>query len=205
MEKYYNMIKARNFAVVATICDRRFNFNVFQNLYQDTTVSTQNSYKARIRRQFQDGFAQYEQQELSLQATVEEVGVPQVRPDSDHDSESDLFKPRGIPDFEAEYTEWMKQPPMKRDTNVLKYWASKEYEYPIIARIVRDHLAIPATSAASESVFNTGGDIIAKKRNKLGVDNTRRLLCLRDWGVIAEEGLDNNSDQEDEDRADSWE
>ena len=69
---------------------------------------------------------------------------------------------------------------MKRDTNVLKYWASKEYEYPIIVRIARDHLAIPATLAASKSVFSIGGDIITKKRNKLGVDNTRRLLCLWD-------------------------
>jgi hypothetical protein len=143
-------------------------------------MSTQNSHKAQIRRQFQDVFAQYEQRELGLQAAVEEVGVLQVHPDSDYDLESDLFKPRGIPDFEAKYTKWMKQQPMKRDTNVLKYWVSKEYEYPIIAQIARDHLAIPATSAASESVFSIGGDIITKKRNKLGVDNTRRLLCLRD-------------------------
>jgi hypothetical protein len=99
----------------------------------------------------------------------------------------------------------MKQQPIKRDINILKYWASKEYEYPIIAQIARDHLAIPATSAASESVFSIGGDIVTKKRNKLGVDNTRRLLCLQDWGVLAEEEVDNNSDQEDEDRADSWE
>jgi hypothetical protein len=82
----------------------------------------------------------------------------------------------------------MKQQPMKSNANVLKYWASKEYEYPIIARIARDHLVIPAILAASESVFSTGGDIITKKRNKLGVDNTRRLLCLRDWGVFATEG-----------------
>jgi hypothetical protein len=57
----------------------------------------------------------------------------------------------------------MKQLPIKRDTNVLKHWASKEYGYPIIAQIARDHLAIPATSAASESVFSIGGDIITKK------------------------------------------
>ena len=168
-------------------------------------MSIQNSHKARIRRQFQDVFVQYEQRELGLQAAVEEVGVPQVRPNSDHDSESDLFKPREISDFEAEHTKWMKQQPMKRDTNILKYWASKEYKYPIIAQIARDHLAIPATSAASESVFSIGGDIIMKKRNKLGVDNTRRLLCLQDWGVLVEREGDNNSDLEDEDRADSWE
>jgi hypothetical protein len=85
----------------------------------------------------------------------------------------------------------MKQQPMKRDTNILKYWASKEYEFSTIARMARDHLAIP--------------DIITKKRNRLGIDNTRRLLCLRDWGVL-EEGDDEGSDIEmDPDQVDCWE
>jgi hypothetical protein len=74
----------------------------------------------------------------------------------------------------------MKQQPMKRDTDILRYWASKEYEFPIIARIARDHLAILATSAASKCVFSVGSDIITKKRNRLGASNTRRLLCLQD-------------------------
>jgi hypothetical protein len=74
----------------------------------------------------------------------------------------------------------MKQQLIKRDTNVLKYWTSKDYKYPIIAQIAKDHLAIPATSAVSESVISIGSDIITKKRYKLGVDNTRGLLCLQD-------------------------
>ena len=57
---------------------------------------------------------------------------------------------------------------------------SKEYEFSIVAQIARDHLAIPATSAASKSIFSVGSDIITKKRNRLGAGNTRRLLCLRD-------------------------
>jgi hypothetical protein len=99
----------------------------------------------------------------------------------------------------------MKQQPMKRDTDILKYWASKEYKFLIIACIARDHLAIPATSAASKSVFSVGGDIITKKRNKLGASNTRRLLCLQDWGVLEEEVDDSSDDEIDLDRADSWE
>jgi hypothetical protein len=202
MEKYYNMIKTQSFAAVATICDPRFNFNVFQNLYQDANG---NAHKIRIRKQFEDVFVQYEQRELGLQAAVAEAGIPLIANDSDHDSESDLFKPRGIADFETEYAKWMRQQPTKRDTNILRYWSSKEYEFPIIARIARDHLAIPATSAASESVFSIGGDIITKKRNRLSAGNTRRLLCLRDWGVL-EEGVDDSSDHEiDLDEIDSWE
>jgi hypothetical protein len=100
---------------------------------------------------------------------------------------------------------WMKQPVMKRETDILRYWASKEYEFPIIARMARDHLAIPATSAPSECVFSVGGNIITKKRNRLGADNTRRLLCLRDWGVLAEgeDGLDGSDIEADD--LDCWE
>jgi hypothetical protein len=99
----------------------------------------------------------------------------------------------------------MKQQPVLQDTDILQYWASKEYKFPIIARIARDHLAMPATSALSECVFSIGGDIITKKRNRLGTGNTRRLLCLQDWGVLAE-GEDNSSDIEiDVDTVDCWE
>jgi hypothetical protein len=179
MDLYYNMIKKQKFAIVATICDPRFNFNVFQNLYSE---SDGNTHRARIRKQFEDVFVQYEQRELGLQvvALSENTTIDEDAIQADSDSESDLFKPRGISNFEPEYTRWMKQQPIKRDTDILRYWASKEYEYPTIARMARDHLAIPATSAASECVFSVGGDIITKKRNRLGADNTRKLLCLRD-------------------------
>jgi hypothetical protein len=60
-----------------------------------------------------------------------------------------------------------------------------------------------ACTGACTRAVTIGGDIITKKRNKLGVDNTRRLLCLQDWGVLAEKEVDNNSNQEDKDRTDS--
>ena len=46
--------------------------------------------------------------------------------------------------------------------------------------------------------------IITKKRNRLDPGNTRRLLCLRDWGVL-KEGEDDISDIEiDPDEVDCW-
>jgi hypothetical protein len=76
--------------------------------------------------------------------------------------------------------------------DIFKYWASKEYEFPTIACVAQDYLAIPATSALSESVFSIGSDIITKKRNRLSRESTRRLLCLRDWGVLEEEDQDSD-------------
>jgi hypothetical protein len=72
--------------------------------------------------------------------------------------------------------------------------------------MARDHLAIPATSAVSESVYSIGGDIITKKRNRLGADNTRKLLCLRDWSILVErEDSTDGSDIDNDKVVDSWE
>ena len=50
--------------------------------------------------------------------------------------------------------------------------------------MARDHLAIPASSVPSERVFSAGGDIIIKKRNRIGGESVWYLLCLRSWGII---------------------
>jgi hypothetical protein len=50
--------------------------------------------------------------------------------------------------------------------------------------MARDHLAIRSTSAASKCVFSGGSDLIMKKRNQLGGNNIRKLICMRAWGVL---------------------
>jgi len=102
------------------------------------------------------------------------------------DSADELFVPQGRVDADNEWTKWMKEAPVPRNTKILSYWRGKQYEFPTIARMARDHLAIPASSAASECVFSGGSDLITKKRNQLGGENTRKLLYMRDWGVIKE-------------------
>jgi hypothetical protein len=55
-------------------------------------------------------------------AKAEAKAIYQQHEDSDdHNSESDLFKARGVSEVESEYIKWMKQQPMKRDTNIFKY------------------------------------------------------------------------------------
>jgi hypothetical protein len=86
-------------------------------------------------------------------------------------------------------------PTLGLKTDVLKFWASKQYQYPILAAIAKDHLAIPATSAESERVFSVGGDIVTKKRNRLSPSTLRYLICLRNWGIISP-GEDSEGDED---------
>ena len=86
--------------------------------------------------------------------------------------------------FEHEWTRYLSQPVAPQVTNIYDYWKVKQYKFPIIARISRDFLAIPATSAPSECIFSGGSDLITKKRARLSVDSIQMLMCLRDWGVL---------------------
>jgi hypothetical protein len=92
-------------------------------------------------------------------------------------------------DPETEFTKYLKQLVLPRETNIYQYWKAKQFEYPIVSRIARDYLAIPATSAPSECVFSSSGDIITKKRNRLTGDSVRMIVCLKAWGIIEDEDL----------------
>ncbi len=78
----------------------------------------------------------------------------------------------------------------------LAWWRAKLYGYSTITRIARDHLTIPATSAASERMFSVRRDIITKKRNRLSPETMKQLFCLRSWGVYIK--LEDSGDKEDE-------
>lgn len=46
----------------------------------------------------------------------------------------------------------------------LLWWREKKNKYPRLSTMARRYLAIPCTSAESERLFSTGGDIVTNKR-----------------------------------------
>lgn len=198
---YYTLStnQQRSHSTIATICDPRYNFNIFDIIWDK---STQQIKKNRAKAYWQDCFHRYSSRESDIKATAILKSIEDADTDEDvaqieaTDSEDELYVSRTNIDIEPEWKQWMKEPPMKRGTDILKYWQSKQYQYPIIARIAKDHLAIPATSAESERLFSVGGDIVTKKRNRLSPSTLRYLLCLRSWGIISP---GDDSDESDDD------
>jgi hypothetical protein len=117
LDKYYKMIKKQDFAVVATICDPWSNFNVFQNLYKDSPNASVR--KIRIQKQFTKTFVKYQHRERALKAAAV-VEVDEVAIQLDSDSELDLFKPQRVLDSKTEYTKWMKQQLIARETDIFR-------------------------------------------------------------------------------------
>ena len=81
-----------------------------------------------------------------------------IEPESDQtDSEEDnLFKGHtGNPQSHStEHDNWFSQATIDyKKGDIRAFWLSKGYDFKTIVQMARDHLSVPATSAASERVF----------------------------------------------------
>ncbi|OQR83359.1 hypothetical protein ACHHYP_14798 [Achlya hypogyna] len=56
---------------------------------------------------------------------------------------------------------------LKKDTDVIKWWASHRAEYPVLYKMAVDYLSIPATSVASERA-NSAAKRVFDGRENLG-------------------------------------
>ena len=64
------------------------------------------------------------------------------------------------------------------DTDPLDWWRCHQTNFPRIAKLAQQYLCIPATSAPSERVFSTGGNIVTCHRAALKPDAVDRLVFL---------------------------
>jgi hAT family C-terminal dimerisation region len=79
-----------------------------------------------------------------------------------------------------------------------EFWKGASTFYPILARMARDYGTILSTSVPSESVFSIARLQITKRRNRLAPKTMGVIMCLRSWGLISEEG-DDDEESDDED------
>jgi hypothetical protein len=79
-------------------------------------------------------------------------------------------------------TYWLKPPIARKDNfDILDWWKTNLVEYPILASMARDALAVPASTVASESAFSTGRRVIFDFRSRLTPDTAEALICMQDW------------------------
>lgn len=65
-----------------------------------------------------------------------------------------------------------------RNEDPLKWWKSNEKRFPLLARLARKYLCIPATSAPSERVFSSAGNVVTHKRSTLSSDIVNSLVFV---------------------------
>jgi hypothetical protein len=148
LNEYYTLATNQRWSHsgVATICDPHMNLNVFNSLWPSSTEEVKRN---RVKQQFHDIFIQYRDRQYFLEEENRDAEADLLQLPIEPDSDDDLYISHSIYQ-EPEWKRWLVEPRPGPATDILKYWAAKQYQYPIIATIARDHLAIPATSAPSE-------------------------------------------------------
>jgi hypothetical protein len=82
---------------------------------------------------------------------------------------------------QSELERYLSTPMVDGDMKILEWWRLHAKQYPCLARIARDYLAIPATSVPAERVFSSGANLITKKRGSLNKDTIRACISLGSW------------------------
>uniref|UniRef100_A0A667YW07 BED-type domain-containing protein n=1 Tax=Myripristis murdjan TaxID=586833 RepID=A0A667YW07_9TELE len=79
---------------------------------------------------------------------------------------------------ESELEQYLSLPAIPLEADPLEWWKKHEQQYPIMSRLARKFLCIPATSVASERVFSAAGQAVSKLRSRLLPDNVDKLIFL---------------------------
>jgi hypothetical protein len=201
INEYFSKNDSLPTAFVASICDPRFKLAIFEHLWKDDST-----YVKRAKIHFKDTYRKYKDRDTTVRDAKATYAKPQ---DEDcinnNDDDDDLYHGyAGVSDLATtEVDNWLSQGTIDhKKGDIRAFWLSKGYDFKIISQMARDYIGVPATLAASERAFSNGGDIITKRRSKLGGANTRYLLCLRDWGILFDLDNDDNEEYEPEDEED---
>ena len=80
-----------------------------------------------------------------------------------------------------EVNEYLITPLEPSNINPCEWWKNHKLQYPLLSKIARDYIGIPSTSVPSEQAFSKSGELINKKRNRLGDSAIEACMCLNSW------------------------
>lgn len=64
---------------------------------------------------------------------------------------------------------------------LLGWWQQNSSRFPILSMMVKDVLATPVSTVASESAFSTGGRVLDSFRSSLNSEMVEALICAQNW------------------------
>ena len=78
-----------------------------------------------------------------------------------------------------EVEEYLKEDKISFNQCPFNWWLSKKNKYPILAKMARIYLAIPATSTSSERLFSDAGNLLSAKRSRINSELFKRIMFLK--------------------------
>ena len=67
-----------------------------------------------------------------------------------------------------------------KNVNILHWWRDHEKVLPLLSKLAKKVLTVPASSSKSERVFSTGGNFVTSKRNKIAPKKVEDLILIKE-------------------------
>ena len=98
-------------------------------------------------------------------------------------SDEEDSMPRSVRKDEAkrEIYEYRREVNLKKNLDPLvDFWKGNEGKYPLLAKLAKKYLAIPATSVTAERVFSKLGLLLSKRHLTLDPENVHQIIFMSD-------------------------
>jgi hypothetical protein len=90
-----------------------------------------------------------------------------------------------LQETDDEYDHWKAELPLGETQELakdpIKYWSTKQQQYPVLSRFAINILSIPAAAADCERTFSELGDLLRVRRLRMQPDLMSALQSLRSW------------------------
>lgn len=80
-----------------------------------------------------------------------------------------------------EVDEYMKMSRIKKDEDPLKFWSLHSTKLPILSKLAKSVLSVPASSASVERLFSIAGAIARARRSSLLILTLKQILTYREY------------------------
>jgi hypothetical protein len=75
-----------------------------------------------------------------------------------------------------------------KEFDLLNWWKVNSHRFPVVSRMAKKFLTVPATSVSSESTFSTTGRTLDDYHSSLSPSMVEALVCSSSWIRGAHDG-----------------
>jgi len=165
--KYYDI--SSEHMTIAVLLDPRQKLSFYTHEITDDNVLQDT--KTKFEKQLREVYDQYKTDRVADTEPVEEVSSNHPR-----------FKRRKLDKLSDEVQTYLYDTATpKWDDDPAAWWRANNQRFPVLAKMARDYLAIPGTSASSERAFSKAGLLITDRRTRLGAASIKACILLQSW------------------------
>ena len=86
-----------------------------------------------------------------------------------HNSTKRILKNRSLKEAKCDVALYCEEEVVPEDSDILEYWKTNCKKFPLLSRLATKFFCIPASSATSERVFSTTGNVVSERRTSCSI------------------------------------